>query len=127
MRQPLLTSTTSYQSLRNHANDDLTVTKRRVHTLKGNAGIYGLERVAAACHTIEDHIADTGELPESQCWTTLFGRWAAVRGNVRRIIGEREGGISLSEQEYAKLGGGANDGTGRVRMLLQPGSQNQSR
>jgi two-component system chemotaxis sensor kinase CheA len=89
------------ESLRNHANDDLTVTKRRVHTLKGNASIYGLERVAAACHTIEDHIADTGELPESHCWTTLFGRWAAVRGNVRRIIGEREGGISLSEQEYA--------------------------
>jgi two-component system chemotaxis sensor kinase CheA len=88
------------EALRNHAQDELSVTKRRVHTLKGNAGIYGLERVAAACHTIEDHIAETGELPESQSWTTLFGRWASVRGSVRRIIGEREGGITITAKEY---------------------------
>jgi signal transduction histidine kinase len=91
------------ESLRSDPKDDMTLTKRRVHTLKGNAGIYGLELVAAACHVIEDHIAETGELPESHAWTTLYGRWAAVRGCVRRIVGERESGVNITTSEYQEI------------------------
>jgi hypothetical protein len=43
---------------------------------QGNAAIFKLERVANACHTIEDYISEYGELPSGSEWTELFGSWA---------------------------------------------------
>jgi HPt (histidine-containing phosphotransfer) domain-containing protein/two-component sensor histidine kinase len=91
------------QALKTESKDDVSLVKRRVHTLKGNASIFGLERVAAACHTIEDYIAENGELPEDTSWTTLYGRWAAVRGYLRRVVGDKERGIDLTDKEYNDL------------------------
>lgn len=38
--------------------DDEAAFKREAHTIKGNAAVYGLERVAAMCHALEDDVAD---------------------------------------------------------------------
>ncbi|CAN0200104.1 unnamed protein product, partial [Phaeothamnion confervicola] len=83
--------------------DDLTVVKRTVHTLKGNAAIFGLELVAEACHAIEDHIAEHGALPGAAAWEALAARWQAVRANLRRLVGEAAPGITLADAEYADV------------------------
>lgn len=38
--------------------DDEVTFKREAHTIKGNAAVYGLERVASMCHALEDDVAD---------------------------------------------------------------------
>jgi len=82
------------------APDDLPTIKRQVHTLKGNAAVFGLESVAAACHAIEDHIADTGTPPEGAAWATLHSQWETVRDNLKRLVGEAPTGITLGDDEY---------------------------
>lgn len=45
-------------TLHDVANDDEVAFKREAHTIKGNAAVYGLERIAAMCHALEDEVAD---------------------------------------------------------------------
>jgi signal transduction histidine kinase len=122
------------EDLRNGDKTDVAVVKRRVHTLKGNSAMYGLERVAEICHSIEDHIAEYGDLPEDSSWTKLFGRWATVRGNLRRILGDKNQGIDLSEREYSQLLQDVLEGRPRdevairlTRLRLEPTSNRLSR
>ncbi len=82
------------------APDDLAAIKRQVHTLKGNAAIFGLDSVAAACHAIEDHIADTGTPPEAAAWATLHSQWETVRDNLKRLVGDAPTGIALGDGDY---------------------------
>lgn len=99
--------------LRNDSRDDLALVKRRVHTLKGNAGIFDLQRLAQACHVIEDHIAEYEELPNGPAWTELFGCWASIRGNLRRITSDTSAGITLSDDQYETLLDGLLSGESR--------------
>jgi two-component system chemotaxis sensor kinase CheA len=77
---------------------------RNVHTLKGNAGLFGLETLAAGCHVIETRLA-AGESDLSDAdleqlrsvWQTFFGR-------IRRILGwATDGRVELSVTEYESL------------------------
>jgi two-component system, chemotaxis family, sensor kinase CheA len=85
------------------APDDLACIKRLVHTLKGNAAVFGLDSVASACHVIEDHIADTGTPPEPGAWALLNSQWETVRDNLKRLVGDAPTGIALDDGEYATL------------------------
>lgn len=91
------------EALRNEDRSDLTLVKRRLHTLKGNASIFGLIRLADASHVIEDYIAEHEALPPGPVWTAFFGCWASVRGNLRRITSESSGAVTLSGTQYRRL------------------------
>lgn len=92
------------EGLRSHDDCDLTVLKRQIHTLKGNASIFKLDRIAAACHAIERHIAEYGNLPVGAEWTELFGSWASTRGNLRRLVSDvNTNSINLHDAEYRAL------------------------
>lgn len=91
------------ECLRNEDRDDLALVKRRVHTLKGNAGIFGLVRLANASHVIEDYIAEHDALPPGPTWTEFFGCWASVRGNLRRITSETGDSVTLTNAQYRRL------------------------
>jgi two-component system, chemotaxis family, sensor kinase CheA len=82
---------------------DINDLKRKVHTLKGNAAIFGLELVANACHTLEDHIAEYGTLPDDALWDLLATRWQSVRENLQRLVGEDVSGINLKDEEYVAI------------------------
>lgn len=90
-------------ALRDEPRDDLSLVKRRVHTLKGNTSIFGLERIAEVCHHMEDYISENGELPPADEWEQLFAAWQSERENVQKIIGDNAQGIELSEEEYAGI------------------------
>ncbi|MCA9198190.1 MAG: Hpt domain-containing protein [Planctomycetales bacterium] len=86
--------------LRSENRTDLVTIKRNVHTLKGNCGIYGLERMAQACHRIESHIAEHATLPEASEWTALQGIWSSVKSNLQRILGEANDQLDVPKSEY---------------------------
>jgi two-component system chemotaxis sensor kinase CheA len=66
---------------------DLKATLRAIHTLKGNAAIFGQDVVAAACHRLEDSAAEAGELaPEAveqlqQGWARFLERARSIQGD----------------------------------------------
>jgi HPt (histidine-containing phosphotransfer) domain-containing protein/two-component sensor histidine kinase/PAS domain-containing protein len=97
------------QCLSAETTEDLAVVKRKVHTLKGNAAIFGLEPVAEACHEIETHIADTDTLPAPAAWDAVHARWETCRANLKRLVGEAPNGVMLGDTEYAGILAGVLD------------------
>lgn len=91
------------EALKQRDSLELQIVKRKVHTLKGNAAIFGINRVAEACHELEDYIAEFDRMPEDPLWTRLFGCWASTRGNLRRISSDENTELSLDGDEYKAL------------------------
>ena len=89
--------------LRNRPSEVNEDIQRDLHTLKGNAAVFGLVRVSDACHAIEDHIVENNELPPSNLWTELFQAWASTRGNLRRLMADTEVKVTLGDEEYSSV------------------------
>lgn len=106
-------------ALREESRDDLVLLKRRVHTLKGNSAIFGLNRVASACHEIENEIEESGECPEGRLWTELFGCWASARGKLRRLVAEETPGITIEDKEFSAVLQGILDGRSRDDLAVR--------
>ncbi len=61
--------------------------QRDLHTLKGNAAVFGVASVAALCHTMEDELAQ-GDAPVSAALREVLGdTWSAFRERVSRSLG----------------------------------------
>ncbi|MEM7560935.1 MAG: Hpt domain-containing protein, partial [Planctomycetota bacterium] len=99
---------------------DLVLIKRRVHTLKGNAATFGLQRTSDACHQIEDHIAQQDENAGDEYWDHLFACWQKVRTNLQRLVqDEDEDAVRLSDEEYRQVLGRILEGASRETLALQ--------
>jgi len=76
---------------------------RALHTLKGNATLFGIETVSVLCHEVEDLVA-SGERPlEAADLVRLAERWAAVKSNVDRLLGDRRHVIEITPEQHAAL------------------------
>ncbi len=84
------------QELQNIQPDSLSTVKRRVHTLKGNASIFGLASIASACHRIEDYLVENNEPPHSELWNGLFDAWQQVEISLTQIVGDHKQGIEVA-------------------------------
>ncbi len=83
---------------------NLTVVKRMLHTLKGNAMIFGINTIAAHCHQIEDAVIDSGTVPDERQLHALSGRWTELREDLEMLLGERAGrNIEIDDEEYAGI------------------------
>jgi len=89
---------------------ELAVVKRLVHTLKGNAGLFGLTTVARICHEVEDQLADITAVPAPALYAGLATRWQEVIGEVSRLLGEHAAGIEIDDAQYAALAAAAKTG-----------------
>lgn len=89
--------------LRQEPQQDIVLLKRRLHTLKGNASVFGLHRLADACHKVEEHVAEFGVDPGCEEWTQLFACWANVRGNLRRLVSDNSNEHRLTDEQYSEL------------------------
>jgi two-component system chemotaxis sensor kinase CheA len=72
-----------------HTPSEAAVTKRLVHTLKGNAGMFGIERLTSLCHTIEDSMEETNSniTPEDSrkldaCWQDIDKQLSALTNDM---------------------------------------------
>ncbi|MFO7181221.1 MAG: HAMP domain-containing protein [Pseudomonadota bacterium] len=81
---------------------DVTVLRRALHTLKGNAACMGLSLVADICHRLEDELAEGGVL-RAETLEELAERWTALSGQVAALGAGRPASIELTEAEYEAL------------------------
>ena len=82
---------------------DLVEVKRALHTLKGNAAIYGMETVSAAAHAAEDRIAEDPDALE-QAAGAVVAAWEAARARVEAVFGEPSApSIEVDQREYDRF------------------------
>lgn len=89
--------------VRGEVRNDLSRLRRRLHTLKGNAAIFGLYQLADACHAVEEQLLETPEVREGRVWTRMFSCWSQMRANLRRIASLETRKIQLSVEQYNEM------------------------
>lgn len=88
----------------NETPADDTITKRLVHTLKGIAGVFGVERLVALCHSIEDEMAEENVNISDADRQRLRDGWQAIDSQLSKLTEDsNSGGLSISSEEYDEL------------------------
>ena len=60
--------------------------KRGLHTLKGNAALFGLQSIAEICHELESRLLDERVLPDAEAFARLEDRWARLAAQVNACL-----------------------------------------
>jgi two-component system, chemotaxis family, sensor kinase CheA len=63
--------------------------KRWVHTLKGNAGMFGMTAIAGLCHELETRMAEESRPLNAEERERVGAVWAELRARVSGLIGEK--------------------------------------
>jgi two-component system chemotaxis sensor kinase CheA len=85
------------------APEDVAVTKRLLHTLKGNTGLYGLQSIAKLCHELEDNMQEHGDLSRADA-DRLLAFWQAISTKLGGFIdAPKSGGVTIDDGEYGEL------------------------
>jgi HPt (histidine-containing phosphotransfer) domain-containing protein len=103
------------ESLAQNGIDDSSLT-RILHTLKGNAGMFGLQRIAELCHQAETELAE-----ETSCHETLQQlrqRWTAITQTLRSVTPTYKA-TEVSEQELAELAAEARQGASAEQIVTR--------
>lgn len=95
-----------------HPPRDLARWARDLHTLKGNAALYGLDRLSERCHAIESRLAEEGAAPAALDLAQLRAHWSEVSalydelshssGEERIELRVEEFAAHLADIEYAR-------------------------
>jgi two-component system chemotaxis sensor kinase CheA len=77
--------------------------KLTLHTLKGNTALMGLGFVAKLCHSIEEHLENTGEL-SAPLLAQLEERWSIIVGHIADFTGKQsERMVEIPAGEYSLM------------------------
>ena len=77
--------------------------KRDVHTLKGNALVYGLESLAARCNAIEEEMLETRALPAAESLADLVAIWTRLTKPISQLVEKRSGVVDVSVRAIESL------------------------
>lgn len=80
---------------------DLADLRRTIHTLKGNAGLFGFAGIADLAHRLEDGLEETFAL-EPALVDELVERWSALSERASRF-GVARGDVAVSRRELDQL------------------------
>jgi len=81
---------------------DRATTLRILHTLKGNAAVYGMESISRHCHLLEDALADREGLLEPAEHQELLTLWHARLERVAEVLAA-EDMVQLDEDELGEI------------------------
>ena len=85
-------------------HDDVDHVKRLVHTLKGNAGIFGMRRLSEICHELESRIAEEQRLPTDAEMAPLYQAWDQIRADLAKLMGEHhDRSIEIDDADYQAI------------------------
>jgi HPt (histidine-containing phosphotransfer) domain-containing protein/two-component sensor histidine kinase len=90
---------------------------RTIHTLKGNASIFGLQSLVIETHRLETLAAEEGRLPTSRELIPLVDRWTALASEVARLVGPQRPVIEIDEKDHAALEAAVRQGERRCELL----------
>lgn len=98
--------------------EGLSETKRLLHTLKGNVGLYGLRTIAGTCHEIETRMAESGAGLSAVDREELGRRWRGLRERLRPLIRQARGErIVITMEEHEALLQAVAQGAPREQVL----------
>jgi len=103
------------ETIRSGPLDSTSSLKRSLHTLKGNAGLYGIESVAELCHGLEDRLAEKGRLTEAEL-APLLARWGQISAKVGALVGDERSKLELEDSEYREILSAVERGTSRALL-----------
>lgn len=103
--------------LKGGTSADAKMVKRLIHTLKGNALLYGLQTVATLCDGLENFIEEEGRLPTTLEYEPLSQRWASLAGNVERWFLQRPRSIEIDDAQHAALRVAVEAGEPKAALL----------
>jgi two-component system chemotaxis sensor kinase CheA len=123
------------RNLREGTANELEHVRRLVHTLKGNAAIFGMRRLSEICHELEGRIAEEGMRPSDGDMGALFQAWSQIRGDLANLMGEqRPNFIEIDDRDYEAIIKAVLDGVDAltvVRMIrswqLEPAGKRLAR
>jgi len=77
---------------------------RQLHTLKGNAAIFGVESIASCCHALETQLLEDGTLPTAQDRAVLVGRWQAFTARLEALTGPRDAHrVEITDEDIQRV------------------------
>jgi two-component system chemotaxis sensor kinase CheA len=83
---------------------DPTTVRRLLHTLKGNAAIFGVDTISATAHELETRLGDDHRDLTDDERTTLVGRWGSFKHRVENLLGRDRGQrVELEPAELERL------------------------
>lgn len=74
---------------------------RALHTLKGNAGLYGIDSVAQRAHELEDQLEESQQLTDADV-APLVARWTEMATKIRELVGDERKAIEVADADYHK-------------------------
>ncbi|MEL6714603.1 MAG: ATP-binding protein, partial [Planctomycetota bacterium] len=85
--------------------EDAPSAKRPLHTLKGNAGFFGLETIASGAHRLENAIEAHEEEAVDLGLQALVDRWTAIESTVDDLLsqGGGPGAVVLGRDEFDRI------------------------
>jgi two-component system chemotaxis sensor kinase CheA len=94
----------------------LEETYRAVHTLKGNAALFGVSSVASVCHDIEGQLRYSGAL-EASARSRLLTAWERAAAQISGFLGpQRPPRIMIDEDEHLEVLAALRAGVNRVQV-----------
>ncbi|MEO1232604.1 MAG: ATP-binding protein, partial [Myxococcota bacterium] len=104
----------------NARSESVNVVARKLHTIKGNCGLFDLATVAGHCHRLEERITEGRRLLHEEERQALSATWQRVHEDFAPFLSGEEttGTLQLTEGEHAAVSGALARGDVPTARLL---------
>lgn len=85
-------------------DEDLALVKRKLHTLKGNTAVFGVQSFAELCHELEEKLVDRQDALKASERDQLRAGWDKLRSKLAMVLDDRRGDVlEIGEAEYSMV------------------------
>jgi two-component system chemotaxis sensor kinase CheA len=90
---------------------------RKLHTLKGNFGLFGLQSLASRCHHMETQWSEEGALKGEEV-QGLQAQWGHFKGRIEQLLGKSSAkSVEIQERDLEQLQEAIRSGQGASELL----------
>ncbi|MEQ8278886.1 MAG: ATP-binding protein [Deltaproteobacteria bacterium] len=84
--------------------EQMPLLKRVIHTLKGNAAVFGIHRISDRCHAIEEALKEEGGRPSAELRESLAQAWDRLCESLDVLLGGEESSkIEVDDDQFKNV------------------------